>query len=167
MEFCGISVHRIKKKNTHTHTHRHAWIKARIVNSLEKPTANWLCNAKRKCWVSLPRNFKRPQMGHSFAQGDFLFRCYCSGGTTAPLSTIYETQRFKFCGYLFLCLTSFSSHPLSSCYVFLKLSSWVKYIQFTHAWHTHHSTSNNTDYNLNSQFVCLDFWYVSLSHVLF
>lgn len=39
----------------------HSWIKARIVNSLEKATTNWLCNAKRKCWVSLPRNIKGPR----------------------------------------------------------------------------------------------------------
>lgn len=53
--------------NAHTHTHRrkhthgHAWIKARIVNSLEEPTTNWLCNAKRKRRVSLPENFKGPR----------------------------------------------------------------------------------------------------------
>lgn len=47
--------------NTHTNTHWHTWIKARIVNSPEKPTTNWLCNAKRKRQVLLPRNFKGPR----------------------------------------------------------------------------------------------------------
>lgn len=47
----------------HTHTHRswHTWIKARIVKSPEELTANSVCNAKRKHWVLLPRNFKGPR----------------------------------------------------------------------------------------------------------
>ena len=56
-----INTHTHRRKHTHTHTHGHAWIKARIVNSLEEPTTNWLCNAKRKRRVSLPENFKGPR----------------------------------------------------------------------------------------------------------
>lgn len=51
----------LRRTRTHTNTHGHAWITARIANPLEKPATNWLCNAKRKRRVLLPRNFKGPR----------------------------------------------------------------------------------------------------------
>ena len=126
--------------NTHTQTyaHRHAWIKARIVNSLEKPTANWLCNAKRKRWDSLPRNFKGPRWDAHLLREIFYLDAIAAVApqqhyhiSRKPQIRISVVAFFSLPPFdLFLCSSSPPSRLLTHYFFhcFLKSWAWVRKI---------------------------------------